>query len=178
MSGSALADILKLIELHCPQLNFCTSGLYRFKKYFSEIQTPIQRLFFCSVRTTKLETKGSQRVSFQEKTFVSYFLHFPILEQLRRLFQRPGFVDSLKHRLNRTKEHESNYEYIYDWAVYKELVSGSFFKRVFDILFTWFTDGFSLFNLSNFSLCPFYLNINELPYTQRSKLENTILAGL
>ncbi|CAD6207103.1 GSCOCG00012699001-RA-CDS, partial [Cotesia congregata] len=46
------------------------------------------------------------------------------------------------------------------------------------ISFTWNTDGISLFKSSKFSLWPFYLTINELPFKDRTKKENLLLAGI
>ncbi|XP_063425300.1 uncharacterized protein LOC134708578 [Mytilus trossulus] len=47
-----------------------------------------------------------------------------------------------------------------------------------NISFTWNTDGIPVFKSSKFSLWPFYLVINELPYKQRMMKENMILCGL
>lgn len=42
----------------------------------------------------------------------------------------------------------------------------------------WYTDGISIFKSSRYSIWPFYLVINELPYQERFKMENLILIGL
>ena len=47
-----------------------------------------------------------------------------------------------------------------------------------NITLTWNTDGVPLFKSSKTSIWPFYFIINELPYSQRFKRDNMILAGL
>lgn len=44
--------------------------------------------------------------------------------------------------------------------------------------FTWNTDGVAIFKSSEFNIWPFHLIINELPYSERFKPENMILAGI
>lgn len=71
LTGSSLADILQLIQLHYPQPNFCKSRLYRFETYFSKIGTPLMRIFFRFIYNSKLETSESKCIHCKEKTSVA-----------------------------------------------------------------------------------------------------------
>lgn len=93
------------------------------------------------------------------------------------MYHRPGFVDELQHRFNRTKENNQNNEDIYDGAVYKELY-GDFRSNKNSISLMSFTDGVSHFKSKNLSLSSYFFTINELPYIEHIQMENTILAGL
>ncbi|XP_044585098.1 uncharacterized protein LOC123265424 isoform X1 [Cotesia glomerata] len=46
-----------------------------------------------------------------------------------------------------------------------------------NISFSWYTDGIPVYKSSHISLWPFYLTINELPFNERKKRENTLLLG-
>ena len=48
----------------------------------------------------------------------------------------------------------------------------------FNVSFTWNTDGVPIFKSSKFSIWPFYLSINELPYKHRTRKENLRFCGL
>ncbi|KAJ8671106.1 hypothetical protein QAD02_002365 [Eretmocerus hayati] len=49
LTGILLAKILSLLALHCPKPNLCITSLYKFKKIFNIIKTPIKRHFYYSV---------------------------------------------------------------------------------------------------------------------------------
>jgi len=77
------------------------------------------------------------------------------------------------------KKASNNIENIYDGRVYKRFFSnGGFLDRKNNISFMWYSDGISIFRSSHFSIWPMYLVVNELPYRERVKKKNIILAGL
>lgn len=81
----------------------------------------------------------------------------------------------------RKKKKNDGIEDIYDGQIYRKLSEpGGPLSEDFpyNISFTWNTDGIPVFKSSKFSLWPFYLIINELPYKQRILKENMILCGL
>lgn len=70
-------------------------------------------------------------------------------------------------------------EDIYDGLLYKECMK----KRnpqsnKYIISLMWYTDGAPIFKSRKYSIWPVYMIINELPYAQRIKKENIIIAGL
>lgn len=55
-----------------------------------------------------------------------------------------------------------------------------FFVTIFDrnnISFIWYTDGIPVFKSSKISLWPVHLTVNELPFEDRKRRENTLLVG-
>lgn len=179
ITGVLLTKILELIELHCIKPNKCHKTLYKFKKFFRDLKTPLIRHFFCSGCFSKLEKKNSVCQICKCNKNVSYFIEIPIIAQLRALFKRPGFYDKIaNYRFNRKKKNVDNLEDIYDGLIYKKLVSEGFLSCKSNVSFTWNTDGVPLFKSSKFSIWPFFLSINELPYDDRIKKENVVLAGI
>ena len=88
-------------------------------------------------------------------------------------------MNAIKHRFQRQKQHENNYEDIYDGSIYKKLMSpGCILSNSNNLSLTWNVDGMPLFKSSKYSLWPMYFIVNELPYKERILKENSILAGL
>lgn len=178
VSGVLLARILSIIELHCPRPNKCIKTLYYFKNFFKNFKNPLIRHFYCSYCFFKLEFEKSVCPNCKDKTKVSYFIEIPIISQLQSLYRRKGFFETVSsYRYTRKKQVQNNYEDIYDGSVYKKLEE-SFLSDKNNISFMWYTDGIPLFKSSAFAIWPVYLAINELPYKERFKKENIILAGL
>ena len=143
------------------------------------MKTPLIKHYFCSECFIKLKSQSLVCAKCQTNQNISYFIEIPIISQLSSLFKRPGFYESIStHRFNRRKTNRSNLEDIYDGAVYQQLMTEGFLNCKFNFSFTWNTDGVPLFRSSKFSIWPFFLAINELPYNERYKKENVILAGL
>jgi len=57
-------------------------------------------------------------------------------------------------------------------------MNNGFLKNTANISFTWYTDGVPVFKSSKISMWPLYLTINELPFRERKKRENTLLLSL
>lgn len=178
ISGVCLADLLKLLSIHLPRPNHFLKTLYRFKKFFKNVGTPLVRHFYCSTCMGILSSKNSRCTRCPESTSPSYFLEIPILDQLRTLFKRRGFYNSLNYRFTREKLVQDNFEDIYDGEVYKTFFDNGFLAEQSNISFTWNTDGIPLFKSSKFSIWPYYFMINELPHGKRTNRENLILAGI
>jgi len=76
-SGAALADLLGLIALHCIiEDNVCIKTLYKFKKYFENLRSPLKMHYFCSKCFSHLRRKddicGNEGCANQSE--VSYFV--------------------------------------------------------------------------------------------------------
>ncbi|XP_011314653.1 uncharacterized protein [Fopius arisanus] len=178
-SAACLVDILHLIELVCITPNKCKKTFYKFKQYFVKAYPPLKRRFYCARCFEVLKTDKTQCGNCLEETQVAYFIEISLISQLQILYRRSDFVNHLQYRFTKTKINDEFYEDIYDGKVYRELCQpGSILCNPNNISFMWNTDGVSLFKSSKFSVWPFFLSINELPYDQRTKKENLLLAGL
>ncbi|KAK3931070.1 Conserved oligomeric Golgi complex subunit 3 [Frankliniella fusca] len=180
LTGNSLIDLLSLIILHCPLNNSCVKSLYSFKKFFKDVGKEILIChYYCSVCFKMITERNAPCEQCDRITGTSYFIEIPSLNQLKILFSRPGFYNQLQYRFHRQKKHANNIEDIYDGAIYKEQVNNGFLSQPTNLSFMWYTDGVSVFNISNkFSIWPIYLVINELRYKDRVKKENIILAGI
>ena len=175
MSGALVAAILELVENHCKKSNYCAKTLYKFKKFFTSIVTPLVKHFYCTLCYTKLDAQFCEECNTGDK--VSYIIEISVIKQLSSMFKRKNFKESLNHRFTRKKIHENNYEDIYDGQIYKSLPA-NYTINPNNLTFTWNTDGLPLFKSSKISIWPLYLIVNELPYEIRVKKENSLLAGL
>jgi len=179
LTKACLSDILKLVELHCIEPNLCATSLYRFSKYFENIQSPVVFHYYCSACVNTLESKTAVCEVCGKNNGVQYFLEIPIIEQLKSLFKRPGFTQPLDHVKNRTKKVPDNIEDVYDGELYKAHVRenhSDFHDYCLSLM--WYTDGISIFRSSHYEVWPLFVVINEVPFSQRFKKENVILAGL
>ena len=183
LSNEAISD-LYIIDLICPKPNLCCKSAYKFNSYFSFLAIPINLCYYCPTCSALVSPGLDIICSICNKTYgsvkdLSYFLHISISKQIHALFSRLKFVTAIRHRLQRQKQHEANYEDIYDGSLYKNLMSpGSILRDCNNLSLMWNVDGVPSFKSSKYSLWPLYLLINELPYKQRVLKENSILAGL
>lgn len=173
--GVLLSSILSLIELHCVKPNNCVKTLYKLKKFFSNINTPLIRHYYCSICFSKSDKQFCNICRNDDN--ITYFIEVPILEQLASFYKRSKFRENLINRNTREKKNAANFEDIYDGYVYNSLPT-DFLANHNNITFTWNSDGVPLFKSSKISIWPLYFMINELPYSLRIKKENMILAGL
>ncbi|XP_077258856.1 uncharacterized protein LOC143895532 isoform X2 [Temnothorax americanus] len=180
LTGTAIADIITVINLHCLNEAFQKNSLYKFKKYFSwSTDNFCTKHYYCSVCTTSLATKNSICETCQANKGISYFIEMPFIKQLTLMFQRNGFRELLQHRFHREGGLRPNsFRDIYDGSLYQQYVQNGFLSNPNNISFTWYTDGIPVFKSSHVSMWPVYLTINELPYKLRMKRENTLLVGL
>lgn len=169
----------KAAETKAMLTKMLTISIYKFNNFFKNLKTPLKKHYYCSACYTKLKDASPICLRCNVKDNVTYLIEIPIIAQLRTLFKRSPFYKNIStHRFNREKSDISNIEDIYDGSVYKHLESSGFLSSKNNISFTWNTDGVPIFKSSKFSIWPFYLVINELPYELRMKKENVILAGL
>lgn len=179
LTGLAVSDLLSLIEMHCGPDNLCLRSNYMFKKYFRMIgKNLIMCCYYCSNCQVPLQRQDSICRECAGQHDVAYFIQFPISDQLKSLFAKPGFYEALQFRFNRIKKNEANLEDVYDASIYQECMQTGFLANPNNISFFAYFDGMALFKKSVFSIWPLYLTINELKYSQRTKKENVVLAGI
>ena len=184
LSGEALKDLLTLINMHCLIPNPLIQSLYKFKKYFNMLQHPIKKHYYCPNCCISIDSECTECPNFSCKETISpntksFFIEIPIIDQLKVLFSRKGFYNSLNHRFVRTKKNGDKIEDIYDGAIYqKQLKSEGFLSQRNNISFTWNTDGIPVFKSSKYGIWPLYFAINELSPQKRWRSDNILLAGL
>ena len=183
LTGECLSDILSVVALHCLSANAIHSSIYRFRKYFSNLQTPLIFHRYCKKCEHLFKEKADNCPVCTSNTAdsknVSYFVEIPLVHQLQQFFKRKTFHQKLLSRFDRKKKQPDNIEDIYDGELYKSYMSGDgFLTNPNNVSFMWYTDGVPLFKSSKISIWPLFLSINELPYLDRIKQENMLFAGL
>lgn len=88
LSYSATADLLKLIELHCPSENSCIGSLYKLKKPFNR-DSECKKFRYCSRCMTELDIKAKgcpQRPCKAARAPIAYFTLLPFDKNLQDLY--------------------------------------------------------------------------------------------
>lgn len=174
---SCLADIITVINLHCLPQQLHRNSLHKFRKYFSLKQTNLQKHYYCSFCSRDLASGEDICPSCPRKK-KSYFVQLPFLNQLKEMYKRKEFYTHLQNRFQRIVNPSDVLTDVYDGTLYKKWMDNGFLSSPDNISFTWYTDGVPIFKSSKISMWPLYLTINELPFHERKKRENTLLLGL
>ncbi|XP_011859941.1 PREDICTED: uncharacterized protein LOC105557338 [Vollenhovia emeryi] len=176
LTMTCIEDIIIALELHCLREGLKRNSLYKFRKYFRLNQTNIIKHYYCKFCTRELRTKNDQCPSCPTKKN-SYFVQLPIVNQLKEMYMRNGFYNQLQWRFQRPVPFPGTITDIYDGQLYQAWVNNGFLSNCHNISFSWYTDGIPVFKSSKISIWPVYLTINELPFKERKKRENTLLLG-
>ena len=185
LSADALSNILVLLHVLMPPGTWLCKSLYKFKKFFTNIKSPIVYHPYCSYcyqPVQKIDKVCPSKHCLKDLSLEnskSYFIELPIVQQLSTFFKRPGFLKDIQHRFKRRKTCPNAIEDIYDGNLYSELFKNNgMLSYPNNISFMLNTDGVPVFKSSNFQLWPLYLVINELEPSKRFLNENIIFAGL
>ena len=190
ISGTQLADLLTLISIHCLHPHPGIKSVYKFKQFFSmfsDVKSPVRKHFYCMScmspvnETDQVCQKRNCNQPLNNSRAKGYFLEMPLENQLRNILQKDDTQTLLKERFSRKMKKENCIGDIYDGSVYKSFsIPGGPLSTEFplNVSFTWNTDGVPIFKSSKFSIWPFYLAINELPYKHRMRKENLLFCGL
>lgn len=185
LSGSALNDLLILISLHCISPNLCRTSLHQFQHFFRSFKNPLVYHRYCSYCFLLVDERDTETCpnplclkDLTKSKSCSFFIEMPIVSQIQNLFAKSGFYENLTHRFRRTKTNENHFEDIYDGSEYKKHCNPGILDLQQNISLLWNTDGVPVFKSSNFSIWPLYFVINELPFSERTKRENMLFAGL
>jgi len=103
LTNEAISDLLYIIGLVCPQPNYCCSSLHKFKKYFSFMVLPSEFFYYCPSCFGLIDSLATTVCTacqwmFKSANEVSYFVHFPISEQIKALFAKENFYRYLSYR--------------------------------------------------------------------------------
>ncbi|OXU17689.1 hypothetical protein TSAR_006517 [Trichomalopsis sarcophagae] len=91
--STASCSILSLIELHCIKPNNCVKTIYKLKKFFLYINTPLIRHFYCSTCFSKLDNQFCNMCRSNDNA--TYLIEVPILDQLASFYKRSKFRENL-----------------------------------------------------------------------------------
>jgi hypothetical protein len=135
LTGLCLTDLLLLLlSLHCGANNILLKSLYKFKKYFQMIGKNFIKLHYYCSNCEKL-LPGKTAACCANQQLDTYFIEFPIINQLEVMFARPGFFEELQYRFNRVKKVANNVEDIYDGTIYDQLFNDGFLNNPNNISF-------------------------------------------
>lgn len=181
LTGACLSDILDLVSMHCPVPNQAQRSLYMFKKYFENMRSPLVRHYYCQGCLSLLDNVGAQCgiCNQNQGTDPSYFITVSVLSQLQSLYKQPGFEEKCRYRFNRRQPNAEELEDIFDARVFKELSrEGEILSEENSLCLQWNTDGVRVFKSSRFAVWPFFLSVMNLPFRDRHRLDNALLAGM
>ena len=148
--------------MHCLVPNALLKSLFKFKRYFQLLKSPLKKHYFgskCSISLKHDSEQDCPNVACKEKIShqnLSFFIELSIIDQLKALFNCQGFYSDLGHRFD--WHQTDNIEDIYDGAKYKQhMKKGKFFANRNNISLIWNTDGIPVFKSSKYSIWPLYL---------------------
>ena len=95
LTQEALADLLKLLQLHCPSPNHCLPSVYLFNKRFEGLKCPLQLHYFCTNCLQELTENDINECpnhscarDLQVLGGKSSFIEVPIEQQLKSMMER------------------------------------------------------------------------------------------
>ena len=108
LTNEAISDLLYIIDHICPKPNKSCKTLYNFKKFFSFLVTPFNNCYYCPQCSYPISEVATKVCTICKKVFnsvkdLNYFLHVPICDQIKSLFGRKNFFNSLLYRFTRSK---------------------------------------------------------------------------
>ncbi|KAK3910803.1 hypothetical protein KUF71_004291 [Frankliniella fusca] len=123
--------------LHIPRPNCFVKSKHRLLKMLAHLNDSIEVHHFCSIcyKTRKSLTDLCDTCE-DETRSVEFFITFPLAPQVRRMFQRPDFVQNL--RFNQLRANNGNIEDISDGQLYRDAENQG---QASGITFMWNTDG-------------------------------------
>lgn len=176
LTQTSVADLIALIELHCPGRELIKNSLYKFQQYFNLDEEDIKKHFYCPSCAKQLNNSNDV-CPMCPGTKNSYFIEMPLVKNLQEMFSRENFFNSLQKRFERPLIDDVITD-VYDGELYKTWTTNGFLSSSNNISFSWYTDGIPVFKSSKIGTWPIYLTINELPFDERKKSYNMLLLGL
>lgn len=172
----SVRDLLKFYKESLPKDNNFPETPYLFHKAVDLYKPEVKHVYYCGSCKREYADEIETCLDCSEK--VESLLHLSIIEQLEIIMNRPETYDAIQKEKNRPKTNGS-YRDVKDGSVHKEVADQ--FAHLTNILlltFKWCTDGINIFKSSVYTIWPFFLTINELPYHLRRLKQNTILASI
>ena len=104
LAGKALHDLLELISLHCITPNYCFKSLFKFKKHFQHLKSPLKYHKYCARCSVAIDDNMQtcpNALCHQDLTVtgnVSCFIELPIEQQLLSMFGIPNKYDGNQYQ--------------------------------------------------------------------------------
>ena len=166
---TCLSDNITFSNFDCLCQDLKKNSLYKFRKFFSLGKNSyIKKHHYCTTCLSALITSEEICPSCQKKKN-GYFVQLPFLEQLKEMYKRRDFYNSLQHRFYRPMHIPNTITDIYDGTLYQAWTNNGFLSNANNISLSWCTDGVPVFKSSKISFWLIYLTINELPFDNRKK---------
>lgn len=183
LGGDAIQQLLDIFSYVLPDNNKVCNSLHAFKSYFNCLKNPLQYHHYCPVCKSAVEKKEVKQcrnqkclTDFSDRE-LPYFLHVPVINQIRSFFSHAGFYMSLQGRF--TKQRIGQLKDVYDGYLYQNMCKDNGpLSKPENVSFLLNTDGAPVFKSSKFSIWPIFLSINELDFKLRNLPQNMILSGL
>lgn len=88
LTMTCMEDIIRVIQLHCPNQNLVKNSLFKFRKFFNleEDNDITHKHFYCTTCERELESEDDDCPSCKNSKN-SYFITMPILKQLKEMFR-------------------------------------------------------------------------------------------
>ena len=118
ISGELLGRFLAFIHLVLPKCSKFFSSLHSFLQHFKQLKAPVNFIYYCSFCHRALDNKDSVCPRCAKRK-VNYYLHLPVIPQIKALYSNPNSVEALSYRFNRKENVENNLKDIYDGELYK-----------------------------------------------------------
>jgi hypothetical protein len=111
ITGSGLARLLTLIDLHLPKPNKLLKSNHAIFKLLQDDKEPVNINFFCNM-CYKPRTSATDLcdVCNSQARRVNYFISFSLVHQLKKMFARPNFVYDLSYPSRRVKQNPDAHE--------------------------------------------------------------------
>ncbi|KAK3728888.1 hypothetical protein QZH41_013899 [Actinostola sp. cb2023] len=190
LTGEAFADLLPVIEAHCPKPNNRKTSVKSLYKYFEYVKGDIVKHSFCSYCKRYIGIQHSQARNLDgrlhtcecgrnlDEEGTSIFIGVPIEHQIQNLFKGADFIEGLEYRFRRECTGDCIND-VLDGSIYKEhFKEGGLLADPMNLSLKLNTDGVAVFKSSNFSVWPLFLAINELPPKLRTLRKYRLFTGL
>lgn len=135
LTKTSISAFLEFISWILPIGNKAPNTFYRHSKICSLVPTDLIKHFYCPGCMIAISNQNSACERCIQNHKKEYFLEKPILPQIQRLFQRPGFYEKLQLSYDdrQISLDNNNYSDVYHGALHKELVDAGFFSTPNDI---------------------------------------------
>lgn len=180
LTDSCISDILYIIQFHCSEQNKKKISMYHFKKLFNMENNSYVKHYYCSKCLKTSDNYKTVCDECNQRSSQHFFVTLSIVDQLQMILDKCNFIGLINDQTRKENKVDDCIGELYDGSLYREKFENRFAtnSQNVNVSFTWCTDGVPMFKSSKTSIWPFYLRINELPFSLRVKRENTILAGL
>lgn len=104
LSKHCLSDLLTVFKLVLPKDNILKRSVHLFYKYFERFQSPSVKHFYCQNCTQSLVSKDAVCTRCGPGKGANFFFQISLVEQLKKLFLKPGFFESISYPQTRVKK--------------------------------------------------------------------------